>query len=329
MGILDRIRENIRDIRLIRSEWDALRRLLEDRPYLREVAAEQEFVKQTLSERAFLAEALRLKDYTRSTQEERFWLEEALANKTLMMRTLDAERGRKTARQRFEDSLAEFRTLAGVKPRLPARDLDLNPQLADATSDTPFDRHYLYHPAWALRVLASTTPDEHVDIGSILQFSTMLSAFIPTRFYDVRPARVQLEGLTCGTADLTALPFADDSIGSLSCLHTIEHVGLGRYGDPLDPEGDIKAARELVRVLKPGGDLLVATPVGTPRIAFNAHRIYDSDAFAGYFQPLELVQFALIEEHGEGGLIVNPPVELVRAQSYGCGCFWLRKPRSR
>ncbi|NDC42314.1 MAG: DUF268 domain-containing protein, partial [Chitinophagia bacterium] len=56
------------------------------------------------------------------------------------------------------------------------------------------------------------------------------------------------------------LPFESDSIPSLSCMHTIEHVGLGRYGDQLDPQGDLKAIAELKRVVQPGGDLLFVTP---------------------------------------------------------------------
>jgi len=47
-------------------------------------------------------------------------------------------------------------------------------------------------------------------------------------------------------------------------MNVVEHVGLGRYGEPLDPEGDIKAMRELRRVLAPGGSLLFVVPVGRP-----------------------------------------------------------------
>ena len=166
-----------------------------------------------------------------------------------------------------------------------------------------------------------------MDISSIVNFCAIVSAFVPVDFYDFRPAPVELDGLYTGAADLTQLHFPSDSIASLSCMHVIEHIGLGRYGDPLDPDGDLKAIGELVRVLAPGGDLLVATPVGRPRVEFNAHRVYDHEAFARYFAPLELVEFALIEESGEAGLIVAPPAEVVRAESYGCGCFWFRKPK--
>ena len=166
-----------------------------------------------------------------------------------------------------------------------------------------------------------------MDISSIVHFCAIVSAFVRVEFYDFRPAPVELDGLYTGAADLTRLHFPSESITSLSCMHVIEHIGLGRYGDPLDPDGDLKAIGELIRVLAPGGDLLVATPVGRPRVAFNAHRVYDHEAFARYFAPLELVEFALIEERGEGGLIVAPPPERVRAESYGCGCFWFRKPQ--
>jgi SAM-dependent methyltransferase len=108
-------------------------------------------------------------------------------------------------------------------------------------------------------------------------------------------------------------------------MHTIEHVGLGRYGDPLDPEGDLKAISELKRVLKPGGDLLFVTPVGKPTIAFNAHRIYSYEQVRDFFSPLELKEFSLVPD--SGGLLVNADPALVAAQAYGCGCFWFRKPQ--
>ena len=131
--------------------------------------------------------------------------------------------------------------------------------LNDKLIYTPIDQHYTYHPAWAARILASSRPVEHVDISSILHFSTIVSAFIPVKFYDYRPAQVAISNYSSHSADLVNLPFMDESIASLSCMHTIEHIGLGRYGDKLDPEGDLKAISELKRVLKVDGDLLFVT----------------------------------------------------------------------
>ncbi len=203
---------------------------------------------------------------------------------------------------------------------------DRLPCLYDRTSGTVFDRHYIYHPAWAARILSQTKPVEHIDISSILNFCSIVSAFVPVKFYDYRPADLELDGLTVGRADLTALPFESDSISSLSCMHTVEHIGLGRYGDPLDPEGDLKAMRELKRVLAPGGDLLFAVPVGKPKLMFNGHRIYAYAQIIDSFADLELMEFSLILDDGQSDdLVRHATPELADAQEYGCGCFWFRK----
>lgn len=151
---------------------------------------------------------------------------------------------------------------------------DFYPCIKDKTIKTSFDTHYVYHTAWAARKLKEIQPEKHTDISSSLYFSGIVSAFVPVDFYDYRPAELKLSNLTSKHADLTKLQFTTNSINSLSCMHTIEHIGLGRYGDPIDPQADITAIKELVRVLKPGGSLLFVTPVGKPKIEFNAHRIY-------------------------------------------------------
>lgn len=204
---------------------------------------------------------------------------------------------------------------------------DRYPCLDDKTGTTGFDRHYIYHPAWAARILAQTKPECHVDISSSLHFCSLVSAFIPVKFYDYRPANLELSGLTCEAADLLSLPFADGSIESLSCMHVVEHVGLGRYGDPLDPDGDLKAIAVLKRVLAIDGNLLFVVPVGgTPRIMFNAHRIYSYAQVAEYFSDLELMEFALVPDNPkDGGLVRCASKRLADAQKYGCGCFWFRK----
>jgi len=216
-----------------------------------------------------------------------------------------------------------FRFRSKSSPERPAHLGDTYPCLSDKVKQTPFDHHYIYHPAWAARILAKTKPQEHVDISSILYFGTMLSAFVPVKFYDYRPATINLSNYNAGAASLEALPFESNSIASLSCMHTIEHIGLGRYGDPIDPQGDIKAIEEIVRVLKPGGDLLFVTPVGKPKIEFNAHRIYSYEQIISYFSGLTLQNFSLIPD--QGGLIENADPTMVAAQDYGCGCFWFKK----
>jgi SAM-dependent methyltransferase len=202
---------------------------------------------------------------------------------------------------------------------------EMLPCLFDRTEGVDFNPHYTFHTAWAGRVLAESRPAKHVDVGSHLMFIVACSAFVPIEHYDIRAVDLGLDNLHTGAANLTALPWDDDSIPSLSCMHVLEHVGLGRYGDPVDPHGDRKAMRELARVVAPGGQLLFVVPVGRPRIQFNAHRIYDVDSVLRGLQGLELAEFALIPTHGRR-LIRNADVQLVPHEENACGCFRFVKP---
>lgn len=149
--------------------------------------------------------------------------------------------------------------------------LGLWPITCDKTKNTNFDGHYTYFPAWAIRKVLEIKKikniEKHVDFSSSLHFSSNLSAFLPVEFYDYRPVNLTLSNLKSGHADLTDLKnFEDNSISSLSCMHVVEHIGLGRYGDKVDTEGDIKSINELKRVCAIGGSILFVVPVGKERI---------------------------------------------------------------
>lgn len=220
----------------------------------------------------------------------------------------------------------EFKRTDAKHSRFPIKWSDRYPCLNENTFQTAFDRHYTYHLAWAARIIKELNPQVHVDISSSLQFCTILSAFIPTKFYDFRPPDLTLNNLQVEQADLISLKFADNSIVSLSCMHTVEHIGLGRYGDKLDPDGDIKAIEELIRVLAIGGNLLFVVPIGKPKIVFNAHRIYSYEQISDYFKNLKIMEFTLIPDNKQdGNLVKNPSKQLIAKQKYGCGCFWFNK----
>lgn len=141
-------------------------------------------------------------------------------------------------------------------------------------------------------------------------------------FYDFRPAKIELSNLSSHHADLTNLQFQDNSLDSISCMHVVEHIGLGRYGDPIDYDGDLKSINELKRVLKPGGQLLFVTPLGQGQLIFNRHRVYSYDQIMDLFEGMELQEFTLIPEDGaDGDLLVDPSKEILAKQTYGCGCW--------
>ena len=198
------------------------------------------------------------------------------------------------------------------------------PCLHDATASTGFDSHYLYHTSWAARILVKEKPEYHIDISSSLNFVSIVSAIVPLKFYDYRPADIKLSNLECGSADLLRLPFDDNSVKSLSCMHVVEHIGLGRYGDAFDSEGDLKAISELTRVLSPGGTLLFVVPVtGRPVLQFNAHRVYSYDQIVHYFHSLKLKEFALITDKGD--FLEGVTRDVSDRQIFGCGCFYFKK----
>jgi len=201
------------------------------------------------------------------------------------------------------------------------------PIIGENTDKTFFDKHYIYHIAWAARKLREIQPQKHIDISSSLYFSSIVSAFVNTEFYDYRPPEILLDNLKVSRCDLTNLHFSSNSIFSLSCMHVVEHIGLGRYGDPINYDGDLLAINELKRVLKKGGYLLFVVPIGKKNIIyFNAHRIYTFNQIKDYFSDLELLEFTFITSKFDNtGLIKNPSNDILDNENYGCGCFLFKK----
>jgi SAM-dependent methyltransferase len=205
----------------------------------------------------------------------------------------------------------------------PIESSDLWPCLFDKTATSPFEPHYFYQDSWAARRILATRPAQHVDVGSRVDFVAILSAAVPIVFLDIRPLAVSLTNLQCTAGSLLSLPFADASVPSLSCLHVIEHIGLGRYGDPFDPEGTRKAARELMRVLAPGGNLFIGTPIGRERVCFNAHRVHSPQTILQYFNGLELVEFSCVV--GDGRFVQKADPLRTDLENGGCGLFWFTR----
>jgi hypothetical protein len=221
--------------------------------------------------------------------------------------------------------IAEWRRYSHMPVAEPLRLADAYPQLYDRTGTTGIDAHYFYMNGWAMRRILAQRPAQHVDIASQTMFVNLLSAVLPVTFVDYRPLEAGMAGLTCRSGDILNLPFADGSVESLSCLHVAEHIGLGRYGDPLNPLGTQQACIELARVLAPGANLYVALPVGKSRVCFNSHRIHAPQTIVEYFSGLELVEFSGV--HDDGHYVERVSLDEFAENRYACGMFWLRRPK--
>lgn len=201
---------------------------------------------------------------------------------------------------------------------------DAYPQLHDRTSTTAIDPHYFFANGWAMRRIAARAPRLHMDVASQTMFVNLLAAYVRVVFVDYRPLIERLAGLSPIGGSLANLPFADQSLASVSCLHVLDNVGLGRYGDPVDPGLARRGFAELARVVKPGGDLYVAVPVGVPRVCFNAHRIHDPLAVPAMVAGLDLVDFSLVTDAGEFVERVTPAA--AKDSEYACGLYHFRRP---
>jgi hypothetical protein len=221
----------------------------------------------------------------------------------------------------FTEQFSRFKEQSSLDGRFEPQQTDWFPFLNDNTSETGFDAHYVLHTSWAARVLAKTKPKVHVSFGDSVYFVGIASAFTSVIFCDIRKSGLPFRDIKEESADLTSLPPSwTGTLQSISCMHVLEHVGLGRYGDTLDASGDRKSAAELARVLAPGGQLLMVVPLeNPPRVCFNAHRLYSYSQVMDLFPDLSLLEFTLITN--EGQFFENADPSLLQGRKYSCGCF--------
>ncbi len=152
----------------------------------------------------------------------------------------------------------------------------LYPNLRDKTSFTPVDPVYFLQDTWAAKKIFDIKPAIHYDVGSSVKTMGILSQYVPVVMIDIRPIGISLNNMDFKQGTILKLPLEDNSIASISSLCVIEHIGLGRYGDPIDESGSEKAIKELCRVTKPGGCILFSVPVYRENcILFNAHRMFE------------------------------------------------------
>ena len=164
---------------------------------------------------------------------------------------------------------------------------------------------YFWQDLLVAQRIARANPGRHLDVGSRIDgFVAHVASFREIEVMDIRPLKNDLPNIIFRQCDLMS-DVPDELVGvadSLSCLHALEHFGLGRYGDPLDPDGHRKGFANLARILKPGGLLYLSVPFGTQGIHFNAHRIFSLEYLLDMFKThrFSVEQFSFV---GDGGNI--------------------------
>lgn len=204
---------------------------------------------------------------------------------------------------------------------------NLFPILHEKTKYTSFDVQNYYQQLWAFEDILKRKPRLHVDVGSTYLFNGYVSKITKTVFIDIRPIKTSLSNLEVKKGSILNLPIPDNSVKSLSSLCVAGHIGLGRYGDEIDPQGTKKACNELSRVLSQGGNLYFSTTIGKERICFNAHRVYSPLTILEYFKNLKLVEFSVVDDNG----VYRQNVDHRKYSNlnYGGGFFIFTKEKQR
>lgn len=186
-------------------------------------------------------------------------------------------------------------------------------------------RHYFWQDLWGARKVFKSGVKRHYDIGSRLDgFIAHCLPFCEIVMLDIRPLSMQIQNLQFQQTNCMDMnQISDGSIASLSSFHAIEHFGLGRYGDPIDPLGHQKAIAEMKRIVCDGGSIYFGVPIGIQRIEFNAHRIFDPLEVIRLFEGFELVEFSAIDDND--AFYENVAADNYRALNYGCGLFHFKK----
>jgi SAM-dependent methyltransferase len=192
--------------------------------------------------------------------------------------------------------------------------------------------HYFHQDLLVARRIHLNNPSTHVDVGSRIDgFLAHVASFRPIEVLDIRTLSITVPNIKFMQADLMTpiLENLVDYCDSLSCLHALEHFGLGRYGDPINYDGYVLGLNNLHRILKKGGKLYFSIPIGPQRIEFNAHRVFSVNYLLECFDgKYHIDQFSFVDDQGdlhENTPITDKDVKRNFGCAFGCGIFEMTK----
>lgn len=182
--------------------------------------------------------------------------------------------------------------------------------------------HYFHQDLWAAREVFKNKPRLHVDVGSRIDgFVAHILTFMECTVIDVRSLESSVDGMHYKQQNMMEPDKISAVSDSVSCLHALEHFGLGRYNDPIDLDGWKKGFDAISRLVATAGRLYLSVPIGPQLVEFNAQRIFNPKTIVSESRNhrLELVCFSFIDDSGD----FHPNARLEEAANcqYGCGCF--------
>jgi hypothetical protein len=141
---------------------------------------------------------------------------------------------------------------------------------------------YFWQDLLVARFIRDAEPIKHVDIGSRIDgFVAHIASFREVEVFDIRPMSTAIPNITFRQIDImNSNSFRDlyeneEYCDSLSCLHAIEHFGLGRYGDQINHQGYNNGIQNMAKLLGSDGLFYLSTPIGKERVEFNANWVFD------------------------------------------------------
>lgn len=180
--------------------------------------------------------------------------------------------------------------------------------------------HYFHEDLLVAQRIFENKPIRHVDVGSRVDgFVAHVASFREIEVFDIRPQQAAVRNIRFVTADFMNVPDTlTDYTDSLSSLNVLEHFGLGRYGDPIDIDGDKKGLENMAKMVKPGGKFYLSVPIGPQRIEFNAHRVFSLRYLLSLLEKNFTVNhFAYVDDGGDlhRGISLNEETIISN-----CGC---------
>jgi len=190
---------------------------------------------------------------------------------------------------------------------------------------------YFHQDMLVARRIFEARPRRHLDVGSRFDgFVAHVAVFREIEVVDIRPMNSAIRNVRFIRMDLMQDTAAlASSTDSLSCLHALEHFGLGRYGDPIDPAGHLKGFRSLVQLLKPDAAFYLSFPIGRPVVEFNAHRVFDCREVLTWpgSELLHLERFDYVDDGGalHEGVPTDAIANECKGLIHGCGIYTFRR----